>query len=309
MRGTRVALGIPVSAEDSVSELGGVRLPLSSKLIRTAMVCLLACALSGIAREPANQGFTIPQGYFLQAEHSDALDTLSDEMTIEGWFHFRALPDVGDRWMLVGKLGSYGIIAGDRGLWLDDDHATVTFYVREEQRNDGWDGVSIARTYFVDRFPVGQWLHVALQVDSSGSVHAYVDGEHQGHGALKLPMGRSRSPLFIGGVRPQRVGPHRFTAPDIYFDAREWQTVNGRVGVVRLSSAFRYPLGDFRPQRALANDRETVALWRLEEQDGAGRYQDASGNGHHLYIADGLLVPHVETLGALWSWVKMGSRP
>ena len=90
---------------------------------------------------------------------------------------------------------------------------------------------------------------------------------------------------------------------------RQWQTVNGRVGVVRLSSAFRYPLGDFRPQRALANDRETVALWRLEEQDGAGRYQDASGNGHHLYIADGLLVPHVETLGALWSWVKMGSRP
>lgn len=249
---------------------------------------------------PIASGIEVPPNYLLAARHSDDFDTLEPELTAEGWFLFHALPPVDTRWMLLGKLGSYSMSLA-RGVWVGEDWIGITYSVREVHRDDGWLSASLSRSFHITKFPLGEWIHMALQVNAGGVVSAYFNGERLLEPAQLLrPMGRFDTPLYIGSVRGQRLGEAGFFAPD---SSGTWVTLDGRVDNVRLSSVFRYA-GDFKPSRTWPNDRDTLAFWRLDEPPTARTLADSSGNGHTLRLFSSLPVPDIGSVAMLWGGIK-----
>lgn len=117
--------------------------------------------------------------------------------------------------------------------------------------------------------PVDTLLHLAGVFVPNRHVQFYVNGKLQSSTAAAQEFKPSVFPLVIG------ANPHPGGSFEHFFA--------GDVAMLRVSSSARY-VGDFVPERTVANDRDTLALYRFDE--GAGdKLNDSSGREHHGKIA------------------------
>jgi Concanavalin A-like lectin/glucanases superfamily len=108
----------------------------------------------------------------------------------------------------------------------------------------------------------GQWHHLAMSY-GGGSMKLYVDGSLWASASGTDPVSNPTARVFIGATqRTERLAPDA-DAGD-YF----WPPMPGAIADVRMSSVDRYPAA-FTPERHLASDESTLALWRLDEGDGS----------------------------------------
>ena len=126
--------------------------------------------------------------------------------------------------------------------------------------------------------PTGEWLHIAMQWDSTTGSSLWVNGlEVASNATLMTPLSPSYFSTIYLGENWVRTAPH-----DGGFD--------GSVQNLRISDVVRYN-GTFTPPLEFTVDPDTRALYRLAE--GAGNGSDATGNGGaavpsgaHLWQAD-----------------------
>jgi hypothetical protein len=122
----------------------------------------------------------------------------------------------------------------------------------------------------------GVWQHVAC-VYSAAQVRLYQDGRRTGGAAVNEPLGVPGQPLWIG---------------DCGLDSHAYR---GLVREIRISRGERYT-NDFQPERILATDDSTLALYHCDEAAG-NEVKDASAGGKHGTLR-----------GATWASAKTG-RP
>ncbi|MEZ6066912.1 MAG: protein kinase [Planctomycetaceae bacterium] len=111
------------------------------------------------------------------------------------------------------------------------------------------------------------WMHVAATLDAT-SLKLFVNGKGRISQFLSEPLHNHDTalPNFWVGDGPD-AGAARF---------------RGEIDEVRISSSARYGF-DFTPERRLADDADTLALYHFDEGEGE-IVRDASGNGHHAKL-------------------------
>ena len=155
-----------------------------------------------------------------------------------------------------------------------------------------------------EEYPLSLWVHIAYQI--VGSKHEtnrmyYYDRKYFGKGHKAAAIGRTPSPLLIGGT------------PLVKFkEGAEWgdkyESMNGYIDEVRISKGFRYaPGGEINVQRHFLADAQTIALWRFEEGSGASSYADASGNDYTLFPGGSLAVQPRDKVAITWGSLKRGA--
>jgi hypothetical protein len=139
---------------------------------------------------------------------------------------------------------------------------TLSFYVRESLLFSAGRGGTWANA---DGKPIASgWQHVAC-VYGAKEVRIYQDGKLTGSAEVVAPLSLAGQPLWFGDCG---LAVNAF---------------RGRLNEIRISRGERYT-ADFQPERQLAAEKETLALYHLGE--GAGNQaQDASGKGRHGTIA------------------------
>jgi hypothetical protein len=116
----------------------------------------------------------------------------------------------------------------------------------------------------------GAWHHIASSY-GGGALKLYVDGKLASSASGTDRIANCDNPFYIGATsRTERP-----------FDSSKgtpwWPPIDGSIGEVRISSKDRYP-ADFSPDKRLAADADTIALWHLDE--GQGSVAIDSGPSH-----------------------------
>jgi hypothetical protein len=125
------------------------------------------------------------------------------------------------------------------------------------------------------------WHHIASSY-GGGSLRLYVDGTRVSSMDSTERIANGQNKLYIGATaRTER-------AFDQALGDYWWAPIDGYIAEVRISSTNRYPTDTFVPERRLAADSSTIALWHLDE--GTGETAADSGPNH----LDGTIV------GAAW---------
>ena len=105
------------------------------------------------------------------------------------------------------------------------------------------------------------WHHLA-SVYGGGAFRLYVDGTLVSSFASTEPVSNPQSTLYLGATaRHER-------AFDGTLGTLYWPPIDGFIADVRLSSGNRYA-ADFTPEAHLTVDASTLALWHLDEGEGA----------------------------------------
>jgi len=109
---------------------------------------------------------------------------------------------------------------------------------------------------------VDAWHHIASSY-GGGSYRLYVDGVLVSSFEATEPIANPESTLYLGATArsEQLFDPAQGT--------RYWPPIDGFIAEVRLSSNNRYA-ADFVPEARLDADASTIALWHLDEGQGAG---------------------------------------
>jgi Concanavalin A-like lectin/glucanases superfamily len=116
----------------------------------------------------------------------------------------------------------------------------------------------------------GAWHHLATSY-GGGSLRLYVDGTRAGSADSTERIANAQASLYIGATsRSERTFD---TTRGSYW----WAPIDGYITEVRISSTNRYA-ADFVPERRLASDASTIALWHLD--DGKGDIAQDSGPNH-----------------------------
>jgi hypothetical protein len=115
------------------------------------------------------------------------------------------------------------------------------------------------------------WHHLATSY-GNGSLRLYVDGRRVGSMDSTERIANGQNTLYIGATsRSER-------AFDKALGDSWWPPIDGYIAEVRISSTNRYPNDTFVPDRRLASDAATIALWHLDE--GTGDTATDSGPNH-----------------------------
>ena len=107
----------------------------------------------------------------------------------------------------------------------------------------------------------GTWHHIAISY-GAGSYRLYVDGLLSASASATDAVANPPSSLFIGATARNERNY------DVSQGQLWWPPLDGFVADVRLSSTDRYP-AEFEPEPELVADETTIALWHLDEGDGA----------------------------------------
>jgi len=135
----------------------------------------------------------------------------------------------------------------------------------------GYLGTNSWITVYSSMLPTtGAWHHVASSY-GGGALKLYVDGSRWGitNGTGRIANPDSR--VFIGATSRSEM------PIDPSVGERWWPPIHGLIAEVRISGTDRYTV-DFAPDRRLAADAATIALWHLDE--GNGNLAADSGPNH-----------------------------
>jgi hypothetical protein len=169
--------------------------------------------------------------------------------TVECWFNARNFD--GRRGLLTKTQGS------EYGFFVSNGVLGFSNHLGGDYRNNR----------VADSIRTDAWHHVAAVYDGNAT-RMYLDGELVSTEGVDPAWKRTTNglPLYVG------ADPDGSGNPMSFFE--------GAIDEVRLSSTARYLGEQFTPERRLAADRDTVALYTFDRSMGP-YVLDASGRGHH----------------------------
>jgi hypothetical protein len=282
------------------------------KAIRISMVVILLFLghLWGIAQEPpAGGAIRLKAGGYVYAEDDGCFDVGPNGITIEAWIWIDEPPGDNETQVVIAKPGSYAILLRGRDPFSPMDQrlpsgaTRAMFYTWIAPQRRGGSGTLLMS----GQSPVGRWIHIAFQIKDNLSFK-FVDGSSGGMTTSDAPVFENDQPLFIGGVKPVKLGL-------MFWGSEEW-TFKGMIDEVRISRGFRYPAQvktvKIDPERRFKDDVHTIALWHFNRALEKGRYPDPHGHtliGVKSSIVLGESVQPRDKLTTFWGKVKAENLP
>ena len=198
------------------------------------------------------------QNDYVAVPHADSLNLSGTSFTVEAWFLKESL-NPADNSGIVSKFAGNGPDENGWAIVTGGEQASKPVLAFSTKINDKGSGKPTGQSPIA----LKKWTHVATTRDQkTGTAILWVNGKPYATGQSFEPP-KTTYGLHFGVWRPP---------PTQYW----W---HGLLDEVRISSKVRYTT-EFTPPLFAAVDKDTLALWHLDE--GAGSIaKDASGNGHH----------------------------
>lgn len=248
---------------------------------------------------------------FSFAEHGYIFPRNTDEFTVEVWFYPKAEPEPGKSNIILSQQVRFGLQIDNKCRRVplgekDEVCAYGTAYL-EGGGAHGPRGIDVP-------MKKNQWNYMAIIFKDSTLHLAYNDQILRGQKEdfLNVIVGELRFPEWfkhfcVGGFAKKELVQH---IP--YF--------HGEIDAIRFSNIARYDLpaelgpAPFEPPHRFSSDKHTLAFWDFNDEEGADRFEDTSGNGYTLIGMNGAVTgsalavnPRNTSITTTWGQVKSES--
>ena len=224
------------------------------------------------------------------AEHGYIFPRNTDAFTVEVWFYPKAEPKKRERNLVLGHQAAIGLSSEDKCELNKNQVCSYGSAFLEGK------GVIAAIDIHVP-MEKDQWNYMAIIFKDSTLSLAYND-EILRTGRINLvnfvaasvPLGEAFRDFFVGGYAEDMiiVKDGELLSRRTYF--------HGAIDAIRFSNIARYDLPaeretkPFEPPHRFSSDAHTLALWDFNDEEGADRFEDTSGNGKTLIGMNGAAV-------------------
>ena len=224
------------------------------------------------------------------AEHGYIFPRNTDAFTAEVWFYPKSRPEPGEKGIILRQQVAFGLRASDcRGRVGKKDQVCSYGSAYLEGAARGVTGIDAV-------IKMDQWNYMAVIFTDSTFYLAHNDQIVNGGKwdimnvvAAELRVRDEFKNFFVGGYVEKS-----------YF--------HGAIDAIRFSDIARYDLpaeegiSPFEPPHRFSSDAHTLVLWDFNDEEGADRFEDESGNGYTLIGMNGAI-----TLGG--AGVNLGGAP
>ena len=247
------------------------------------------------------------------AEHGHIFPEGTRAFTVEVWFYPKAEPKEKDRDLILTQQVSIGLLAREkcilgqnqlcsyRQAYLSGNTAHGLVGSDKPIEKDQWNYIAII-------FKNGTLCHASNNRISRGWRLAFVDRV-----SLNINRPEGVKDFVVGGY-----GEDKFVAPNgaLLYQVSSFQ---GEIDAIRFSNIARYDCAEqdndpFEPPPRFFHDEHTLALWDFNDEEGADRFEDESGNGYTLIGMNGATTsgplavnPANTSLTTTWGQVKSES--
>ncbi len=234
------------------------------------------------------------------AEHGYIIPRNTDAFTAEVWFYPKSRPEPGTSSIILRQQVRFGLKPDNscRGIGKKDQVCSYGSAYLEGAAAHGVTGVNVV-------IKKDQWNYMAVVFTDSTFHLIYNDQISRGpkRDFMNVVAGELRfrdefKNFFVGGL-----------ADKSYF--------HGEIDAIRFSDIARYdlPAGQpFEPPHHFVADRHTLALWDFNDNEGADRFEDESGNGYTLIGMNGAATsrplsvnPRNTSITTTWGQIKSES--
>ena len=238
------------------------------------------------------------------AEHGYIFPKDTDAFTAEVWFYPKAEPKVNETHIILTQQVAFGLESNGK-CRAGKDQVCCYGTALLDGEVKGIIGVDVS-------IEKDQWNYVAIIYKDSTFHLVYNDQIVHGRRFgrmnvvdvdIEIPEGFRD--FFVGGYAKDRI----------IVGVRKTR-FHGEIDAIRFSNVARYDLIEpFEPPHRFFSDEHTLALWDFNEEDGATRFEDTSGNGYTLIGMNGAAIgvalavnPANTSLTTTWGQIKSESR-
>ena len=246
------------------------------------------------------------------AEHGYIFPRNTDEFTVEVWFYPKAEPEEpGKSNIILSQQVRFGLLPDDKCGDKISEKDQVCSYGTAWLEGAAAHGVRSNNA----AIRKDQWNYMAVIFTDSTFHLAYNDQIVRGQKKdfLNVIEGDLRFPEWfknfcVGGFAKKELVQH---IP--YF--------HGEIDAIRFSNIARYDLpaaqgtSPFDPPHRFSSDKHTLAFWDFNDEEGADRFEDTSGNGYTLIGMNGATTsgplavnPANTSITTTWGQIKLESR-
>ena len=241
------------------------------------------------------------------AEHGYIIPRNTDAFTVEVWFYPKAKPEPGTSNIILSQQVRFGLRTDNncRGIDEKDEVCSYGSAYLEGAAAHGVAGANVV-------IKKDQWNYMAVIFTDSTFHLVYNDQIARGpkRDFMNVVAGDLRLPEWfknfcVGGFAKKELVQH---IP--YF--------HGEIDAIRFSDIARYglPAGQpFEPPHHFSSDKHTLALWDFNDEAGADRFEDTSGNGYTLIGMNGATTssalavnPRNTSITTTWGQIRLESR-
>ena len=226
------------------------------------------------------------------AEHGYIFPRNTDAFTVEVWFYPKSGPKEGEKNIILSQQVTFGLRAGNCGGRIGKKNQVCSY------GSAYLEGVARGITGINAVIKTDQWNYMAVIFKGSTFYLAYNDQIVNGGKfdimnvvAADLRVREEFKSFFIGGYAEDGLIINKdgqVLARETYF--------HGAIDAIRFSNIARYNLpaepgfASFDPPQRFVSDAHTLALWDFNDEEGADRFEDESGNGKTLINMNGAAV-------------------
>ncbi|MCY3743940.1 MAG: hypothetical protein OXH00_23235 [Candidatus Poribacteria bacterium] len=246
------------------------------------------------------------------AEHGYIFPRGTDEFTVEVWFYPKSEPELGKSNIILSQQVRFGLQRDNKCRRLPvSEKGEVCAYGTAYLEGGGAHGPS----HMSVPIKKDQWNYLAVIFKDSTLYVAYNDQifQTQKDDRLNVIVEDLGFPEWfkhfcVGGFAKKELVQH---IP--YF--------HGEIDAIRFSNIARYDLpvevgtSPFDPPHRFESDAHTLAFWDFNEEEGADRFEDESGNGYTLIGMNGAATSRVlavnpanTSITTTWGQIKLESR-
>ena len=225
------------------------------------------------------------------AEHGHIFPEGTHAFTVEIWFYPKAEPTEKDKDLILNQQVSIGLQARERCILGQNQLCSYRHAYLAGDRTHGLVGTD-------SPIQKDQWNYIAIIFKNSTLCHATNNRISQGWRLPRVDRVRLniRRPWRVQDFVVGGYGEDKFVVPNggggLLFQVSGF---HGEIDAIRFSNIARYDCAaqghnPFDPPPRFLNDEHTLALWDFNDKEGAGRFEDTSGNGKTLVGMNGATV-------------------
>ena len=245
------------------------------------------------------------------AEHGYIIPRNTDAFTVEVWFYPKSEPKAKERHIILGQQAAIGLTSENKcelnknqlcaygSAFLEGKRVTTAIDIHVPVEKDQWNYMAII---FKDSALSLAYNDEILRTGRINLVNFV---------AASVPLGETFRDFFVGGYAEDMiiVKDGELLSRRTYF--------HGEIDAIRFSNIARHDLPIahgfwlFDPPQRFLNDAHTLALWDFNDEEGADRFEDESGNGYTLIGMNGATTssalavnPRNTSITTTWGQVK-----